>query len=79
MWFKVTKDFGHRRVGEVIELKEDSQHKSLVDAGKLEETEAPQLSVKEPDINSSYSTESISIVSNIIEQPKAKPGPKKKD
>lgn len=77
MWFEVTKDFGHRRVGEVIELKEDSQFQLLVDAGMLKETEAPQpTEVKEVDPNSAYTTDME--INDDVNDAKAKPGRKPK-
>lgn len=66
MWFKVTKPFAKLKVGDVIELKEDSQYPILVSKGWIEETEAPKVEVKEVDPNSINSVSGIVDKSNTL-------------
>lgn len=90
MWYKVKKDFGIRKAGQVIQLKDEGNYKSLVDAGHLEETEAPKSEVKPIDENSIYSVGTVVdfdkvdpnavINEQIVEQPEPKkPGRKPKE
>lgn len=74
MWFKVLKPFAHALEGELMELKENSQYKTLVDAKLIAETEAPVKEVN-PVIDNAYSTDAI-----LNQDEKAKAGrPKKED
>lgn len=72
MWFKVLKPFGKLKVGELIELKEDSQHPILVEKGLIEESEAPKVETPEA-VAGAYSTETI-----IETKPAEKPTKKEK-
>lgn len=59
MWIKVKKPFGHLLVGEVIEVKDDAQHETLIKKGLVEETEAPKKEEKKPVEAAAYSTSSV--------------------
>lgn len=58
MWFEALKKFGHLKEGDKFELKEDSQHKILVDKGLIKESEAPKVETPEA-VAGTYSTDSI--------------------
>lgn len=76
MWFKVLKTFGHHKVGDLIELKEDGQHEILADKGLVKESKAPAVEKEEAAKPDTYSTESI-LKTDVKEAGKAKKEVKK--